>query len=392
MSIKAQKKEVFNSEEELAKFLQSNLNETLKQAIRVTVKLMIKQEMESLRRELDEKLSFNGYYGRKMLSPAGAINNISVPRFREKQINELSLESMSIFDVEKDKFFRLIAEMHRLGISQEKIRRLCSTFLGTKISKSRVGLVHRELAKETSFQINQQPLSDEYIQLYADGIWVKCKNYGLKADNLAVLLCVLGVTKAGRRKIIGFQLADQEDFASWSGLLQDIKTRGVLGKNLKVITTDDNGGLIKSIKHFYPKVSTQLCIVHKMRNVLGKARHKNKSTIGEDLKAIYNAQTKKDAIIQYQRFCRKWYITEEKSVRSLRFNFDKTLTYFDFPKEIWKKIRTTNILEREFREVRRRIKVFDSSFNHRDSTNNYANSIFNYLNNHYPAQALHTKA
>lgn len=126
MSIKAQKKEVFNSEEELAKFLQSNLNETLKQSIRVTVKLMIKQEMESLRKELDEKLSFNGYYGRNMLSPAGAINNISVPRFREKQISELPLESMSIFDVEKDKFFRLVAEMHRLGISQEKVRRLCN--------------------------------------------------------------------------------------------------------------------------------------------------------------------------------------------------------------------------------------------------------------------------
>lgn len=134
-----------------------------------------------------------------------------------------------------------------------------------------------------------------------------------------------------------------------------------------------------------------MCIVHKMRNVLTQTRHRNKPILAVDLKAIYRAQTKREALELLQKFCRKWYVAEQKAVTSLRFDFEKTLTYFDFHKELWPHIRTTNILEREFREVRRRIKVFDNSFNDNRSANSYANSIFDNLNHHYPANLLHTK-
>ena len=122
-----------------------------------------------------------------------------------------------------------------------------------------------------------------------------------------------------------------------------------------------------------------------MRNVLTKTRHKHKAQMGDDLKSIYQKADKKTATIKAKEVVKKWYLKEPKAMNSLKHHFKYTLTYMDFPEETHKKIRTTNILEREFREVRRRIKVFDSSFNDINSMGRYANNIINYLNNNYPA-------
>jgi len=390
MNTKAQKSPGFNSDQELAKFLLSNLASSLKEAVKVTVRIMFKQEMEDFRQKINEQLSFNGYYQRNMTSPLGKIDNIDVPRFREKQQGEMNLQTNDVFNQEKDKFLNIVAEMHRLGISQRKVSQLCQACFGVKVNKNKVGLVHKELAQEESLRINQQKLADEFDYLLLDGTWAKCKNYGLNKDNQTVLLCALGITAAGKRKIIGFQIAFRENYENWSAFLQDLKQRGLTGHNLKLIITDDNGGLTKAVKHLYPQKPLQVCVAHKMRNVMSKTRHRNKKALGQDLKVIYRAQTKKEAQSLADKFAKKWFVAEEAAVRSLRFDFEKTLTYFNYPEDTWKKIRTTNILEREFREVKRRIKVFDNSFNHQPSMENYANTIFNDLNNHYPA--LHTKS
>jgi len=391
MNSKTKKQPIFNSEKELADFLLGNLADSLKQAVKATAKTMIKQEMEDLREEIDKKLSFNGYYQRHMYSGLGKIENINIPRFRETPNNELNIQSLNIFDQEKEKFFKLASEMHRLGISQRKIKQLCRACFGIDISKGRVGLVHRELAKQESLQINSQPLTDEFEYLLVDGLRVKCKHYGLRDSNKMNLLCALGITQEGKRKIIGFIAAEKENYESWYNFLKDLKQRGLLGKKLRLIIADDNGGLTKVAGQLYPKVKLQVCMVHKMRNVMGKASYKNKKAVIEDIKRIYNSNNIKEANNHYQAFAKKWYIAEEAAVRSLRYDFDRTLTYMEFPKEIWKKIRTTNILEREFREARRRIKVFDNSFNNIQSLENYSNAIFDYLNNHYPARSIHTK-
>jgi len=120
-----------------------------------------------------------------------------------------------------------------------------------------------------------------------------------------------------------------------------------------------------------------------MRNTITKSKPKNRKLISEDIKKVFQQKTKENAVKEAKAFCKKWYIQEEKAIRSFRHNLEDCFTYFQFPEHLWRKIRTTNILEREFREVRRRrcrIKVFDNTFNHVQSINNYANSIFNNLN------------
>lgn len=391
MSIKPQKSSVFNTDKELADFLLSNLADSLKQSIKIVVKTMIKHEMEELRKEIDQKLSFNGYYHRQMLCGLGKVENIEVPRFRETPLNELNLKSLELFGTEKDKFLKLIAEMHRLGISTRKIDKLCQTVFGTKFSKNKVCEVHKSLAEEESLKINSQPINDEFEYILFDGLWVSVKTFGLSDSNKKVLLCALGIRADGSRKILGFTPADKEDYINWNEFILALKKRGLTGLNTKLIIADDNGGLTKALDHLFPKIEAQVCVAHKMRNVMGRAGYQNKKEVAHDLKLIYNSRTKESAVSQMRIFAKKWYLSEPKAVESLRYDFERTLAYLEFPEEIWKKIRTTNILERTFREVRRRIRVFDDSFQNTDSLNRYGNTIFDYLNNNYPAH-LHTKS
>ena len=130
MPIKARKYPLFNSDQELSDFLLSNLTDSLKQSIKLTVSIMVKAEMENLRKEVSEKLSFNGYYERNMLSGLGKIQDINIPRFREQPVSELGLKSLGVFDQEKDRFLKLVAEMHRLGVSTRKVDQICRSVFG----------------------------------------------------------------------------------------------------------------------------------------------------------------------------------------------------------------------------------------------------------------------
>lgn len=391
MNSKAKNSPMFNNEKDLANYMLKNVSDSLKQAIKTTVSLMVKEEMEQIRKEVDEKLSFNGYYQRNLTSMIGKVSEINIPRFREKPMNQLELKSTNVFETEKENFFNLVAEMHRVGISQRKIKRLAKESFGITISNTRVGTVHRELAQREEFQINSQAISEEFEYLLIDGIWIKCKNFGRKENNKAVLLCALGITREGKRKIIGFKFSLAEDYDTWNEFLLSLKERGLTSKGLKVVVSDDGSGLSSVLAQLFPKVKHQICITHKMRNVIGKTSHKHKASVAEGLKEIYACRTREEAKKKADEFARRWYVKEEKAVRSFHRSFEKTLTYFDFPAEKWKQIRTNNILEREFREVRRRIKVFDNSFNDSQSCNRYGNSIFSYLNKYYP-EHLHSKS
>lgn len=387
---KIKRLEVFREEKELQKFLETNFTESLKQMIRVTVKTMVKAEMETFRKDFEEKLYFNGTYLRNMISSFGKIEDIPVPRFREP-IDNFTPSSLNVFDSEKEKFQKLIEQMHLLGISQRKIKHLARICFGMPVSTKKVGAICRELAEKEDVNINSKPLDDDYEYLILDGIWEKTKGYGWDS-NKSILLCALGIRPNGERKIIGFSLERSEDNDTWKKLVGRLKQRGLKGAKLKLVIADDHQSIKNAANIFYPSVPVQLCIVHKMRNVIGKTVYKNRTGVAEDMKAIFRSETKEEAVEKAKSVVKKWYMAEPKAMESLRFNLEYCLTYFSFPKSIWRKIRTTNILDREFREFRRRMKVFDNTFQSVESGERYANSIINYLNNYYPLKkGLHTK-
>lgn len=356
--IKIRRLPVFGEEKELSKFLETNFTESLKNMIKLTVKTMVKSEMEAFRKELGEKLYFNGTYGRNMTSTFGRITDIPIPRFR-KTPEGMEPHALGVFEAEQAKFMKLIEQMHLLGISQRKIKRLAKTCFGIPISVDRVGAIYKELVEKEDVDINQKALDDDYEYLLLDGIWETTKGYGWD-DNRSVLLCALGIRSGGERRILGFSLERSEDTVGWNKLVKDLKRRGLTGTNLKLIIADDHASIKAACETVYPGIMIQNCMIHKMRNVITKTNYKNRPAVIADLKAIFASQSKDDAMEKAKLTVKKWYMAEPKAMESLRFNIEYCFTYFSFPQHLWSKIRTTNILEREFREVRRRMKVFDN--------------------------------
>jgi putative transposase len=383
---KIKKLPIFDDEKDLLQFLERSLTDNLKQFIRVSISTLVKAEMEQIRSSLqaESQSHFNGYYNRQLVSPFGKIENIPIPRFRDGFGSHPPV-TLDGFDDEKNRTWQLLQDMHLLGISQRKVKHLANKHLGLKISTSAIKEAIHGLVMDESIQINNQLLNDEYEYLFMDGLWEKVKGGGW--DNTkAVVLCVLGVKTDGSRKLIGFALARAEDENSWRELLENIKQRGLTGNALSLITMDDSAGAKSAIDKIYPNVPIQNCLVHKLRSVQSKTSYRHKVAVTEDLKTITNASSPDEAMVAAKAIVKKWYVKEEKAMNSLKHNFEYCLTYFQFPKEDWKKIRTTNLIEREFREVRRRTKVNDHSFNDFESARRYHEGIFQYLNSNYPAK------
>lgn len=384
-SIKSIKKlPVFEDDRDLLQFLERSLTDNLKQFIRVSISTLVKAEMEQMRASLQSESQFNGYYNRQLVSPFGKVEDIPIPRFRDG-FGDNTPTVLNSFGDEKDRTWKLLQDMHLLGISQRKVKHLANKHLGLTISANAIKEAMHNLVMDESAQINRQLLGDDYEYLFMDGIWEKVKGGGW--DNTkAVVLCVIGMKTDGTRQLIGFTLARAEDENSWRGLLADIKKRGLSGNSLNLVTMDDSAGAKAAIDQIYPNVPIQNCLVHKLRSVQSKTSYQHKAAVIEDLKAITNANSPDEATAAAKAIVKKWYVREEKAMTSLKHNFEYCLTYFQFPREKWSKIRTTNIIEREFREVRRRTKVNDHSFNNFESARRYHEGIFQYLNANYPAR------
>lgn len=166
------------------------------------------------------------------------------------------------------------------------------------------------------------------------------------------MLCAYGLYKDGGRKILSFELVDNEDTDNWRGFLVNLKSRGLLGGSLKLIITDGNPGLLKALREIYPFKKVQRCIAHKLRNVAVKLRRRNQKECMGEVRLVFGAGSKREAINRFKGWKEKWQYEEERAVRCLEKDLFSCLYYYDFDKTLWKTIRTTNILERAFREVR----------------------------------------
>src|SRR5215471_3097191 len=130
--------------------------------------------------------------------------------------------------------------------------------------------------------------------------------------------------------------------------------RGLQGENLLLIVTDGCPGLAAAIETVYPRVLHQRCWVHKMRNILDKVRRRDHDAVKADAQAIYRADSRRQAQAAFRAFRRRWQSDYGSMVRQLERDLPQLLSFFSFPRQLWRKLRTTNIIERCFVEVRRR--------------------------------------
>ena len=169
------------------------------------------------------------------------------------------------------------------------------------------------------------------------------------------MLVALGLHADGKKEILDYRLATAESAAQWELFLSDLFRRGLEGKNLEMICSDGGKGLLAALPTVYPNVAVQRCWAHKIRNVLNKVRRVDQPAVKASLHAIMNAPTLQKARSQARLLAQRWDASYPAAVNCLRNDLDDLLTCFQYPTvQKRKAVRTTNAIERRFREVRRR--------------------------------------
>jgi putative transposase len=322
-----------------------------------------------------------GYYERDYLTEWGCIQRIRVPRPRK---GPMVFTVWDRYERRQKEVNELVQRMFLAGISTRRVEATIKPLLGEGVSAQTVSTICQSLEREVK-RWQERPLEDRYVYLILDGIVLKIRD-GLVVRK-RVVLCAYGITAEGQREFIGFRLAKAESQAAWEAFLNDLEQRGLKGKALVLIVTDGCPGLHAALDTVYPYVDRQHCWAHKLRNVAAKLPRKLQEAVLRGAKAIYQAESRKEAARQFWAWAKQWRGVVPRAVECLEKDLAELLHFFDCPVAHWKKIRTTNVIERAFREVRRRTRPM-SSFTNPKSCQRIIYGIISYLNTKWEEHPL----
>jgi transposase-like protein len=322
----------------------------------------------------------NGYYERDFVTRFGTIR-LRIARTREKSFLPVGLKR---FQRRAEEVSLLIREAFLRGISTRQVGRVVATITGETVSAQTVSKLTRDL-DEAVHQFHQAGLRDNYVYLFLDGVSLRVRRpTGRKQVQMLV---AYGIRQDGSRHLLAFLRSQGEGQADWEALLGDLYRRGLEGRALQLILTDGCAGLAAAIRTVYPRVRHQRCWVHKMRNILEKARKCDYEEIKAGAQAIYQAASRAHAEAAFRRFRARWQRTYPGVVKQLGRDLPELLSFFAFPRHLWRKLRTTNVIERCFVEVRRRTRPM-VCFVNVESVDRIIYSIFQRFNLEWKTRTL----
>ena len=307
--------------------------------------------------ERDEKRQNqrNGFYYRSLQTVHGLIEDLKVPRPREGGFTPSIFQK---YERRQKNINKLIAECYWRGISTRDVTHVVHQLAGVHVASSVVTRLTKKWDAETR-QWHKRPLADDFIYLMFDGVWIKNRSLGGKRR---LVLVAYGVTADGSREMIDYQLSQSESESNWQKFLTQLCARGLIGKNLKLIVSDGCKGLQNAIDTVYPLTEHQLCWAHKMRNILKNVKTCDQAKVHQGLKPLFGADaaaTKQSAMAVIWKWKKQWREQYPNAVRCLDRDLERLLLYFDCPKEHHKAVRTSNHIERQFKELRRRMRSME---------------------------------
>ncbi len=343
---------------------QAWVRETMRDFVRIALTTILEEEVTALigaapyEHTATRRDRRNGAYPRDLETSVGRIADLEVPRTRQGHRTQL----FERYQRRQPMVDPSIGDMFIRGVSTQGVGAIWADLTGSQPSASSVSRVFHKLEDEfTAWK--QRKLAQHYCYGFADGTYfsVIYQDEGCKMP----ILAVIGIRPDGTREVLGFSVGDRENQNAWEQLLDDLKARGVAQVDLWI--TDGNRAMINAVEAKFPTAKRQRCTKHKMENVLSYVPQKQRDPVEPELKAIFYQETRAQAEQQWAAFCAKYAKTYGSAVECLQKDQDTLLTFYDFPREHWKVIRTTNVIERLFLEVKKRSHKMSAAFRNENS-------------------------
>lgn len=323
----------------------------------------------------------NGHYVRHLLTEMGDLDLI-VPRSRR---GNFPSKLMGRYARRCGSVDQVLLACFCLGLSTRKAARVLAPILGETVSASTISRIARDLDHQVQLYHSRE-LADQYRYLFFDGVVLKSK--GAVKVQKKILLCAFGITVEGRHEMIDFYPAASESTACWEAFLRDLYQRGLQANPCQLIASDGGTGLHQALQIVYPKIELQRCWAHKARNVLDKVKKIDQPVVKRALARISHAANRREATQAYWRLSSRWAKTYPSAVTCLKKDFEQLLTFFKIEdSRMWSRLRTTNLIERAFREVRRRTRPM-GVMAHTASLQRIVFAVFHHLNNNWSERPL----
>jgi putative transposase len=246
----------------------------------------------------------------------------------------------------------LLPILYLKGISTGQFEEALVALLGKDaggLSASTIARLKEAWSEEHARWSERDLSAKRYVYFWVDGIHVQAR----LEDDAQCLLVIIGATPDGKKELVGLIDGVRESGQSWRELLLDLKRRGLtIAPELAV--ADGALGFWQAIEEVWPQTRAQRCWVHKTANVLNKLPKSQQAKAKRALQEIWMAETKRDALVAFDAFVETWGVKYDKAVECLIKDRDALLTFYDFPAEHWKHLRTTNVIESSFATIRHR--------------------------------------
>lgn len=321
----------------------------------------------------------NGFYQRSLTTRLGVLD-LKVPRTRHGGFHPQLLPR---YQRREKAVNEAIKSVFLLGVSTRQTGAALASLIDEAVSASTVSQIAKVLDPLVA-QWHRRKIEDYYQFLIFDGVSVRIRLVGKVQRRVA--LCAYGITLEGTRELIDFLLVKAEGEDTWKSFLLDLHRRGLKGAPLELITTDGQKGLDRALHYVWPRAAHQRCWVHKLRNLENRLKASQGDCL-EQAKKIYLCPQAKEALVQFRLWKARWKKEAPGAVRCIEEDLEELLAFYQCEPKYWKRIRSTNVIERLFVEVRRRIRTM-CAFTTRSSSERILYSVFNRMNTYWTIRPL----
>jgi len=309
---------------------------------------VVAERYERTQGRLDHR---NGIYRRMLVTELGAITDLAIPRrrlvpYRPSFLARAARRTATVDEVLRRAFLR--------GLSTRETAALAETLTGVALSAAAVSRLARSLDAQVA-AFHRRPIAFPARYLVLDGLWVGIRRPRGRAGRRVVLACY-GIAADGSRELLDYRQAMAESTAAWGALLRSLVERGLDPDAVVLAVADGADGIAAAVAEALPAAALQRCWTHRVRNVLEALPVAERRPCLRGLRSIYRARTRRAAVAAYWRWARAWRTRHPVLVRKLERDLDELLAVFALPEQVRASLRTTNLIERAFRELRRRLR------------------------------------